>query len=375
MFVDDDELVLKAIDRLFQFQPYEVVTFLSAKEALSYLVENPVQVLVSDLRMPEMDGLDLLRQAQETRPETVRVVLSAYSDRESLLDAINSGNIYRYILKPWDAVELISVVRQSADMYSLRLENQRLAEALRSISVRDVVGGSDGANPEGVTLLHRYGAYVASELSRPVEDFSRVAELGSRVSGERSLRRSELLEYMETVGQAADELEAIRRDLVDDKLLVGLARELELDLNTAIQRVVSELNERRQGLPYEIREELASGLPGVTASPILLSRLLSQYLSFVLDHSSAAGEPPASSLRVETRGRDGRAELHVHCPGSFDARLWEEWEPLLQKLARSIGGALRKESAEAGKVILVVDFPAPSPRAGGSGGAGGRAGE
>ncbi len=362
VFVDDDELVLKAITRLFQFQPYQAVTFKDPAHALDFLRENPVQVLVSDLRMPEMDGLQLLRRAQEERPEVVRVVLSAYSDRESLLDAINNGNIYRYILKPWDAVELISVVRQSVDLYNLRRENQRLAEALRSISVKEVVGDDVSREPRGMTLLQRYGAYVASELSGPVAAFERVASLGGRVSSEQRMPRTELLDYIQTISDAVTELEAIRRDLVDDALLFGVAREMDLDLNTAVQRVAGELAESRGGLAVTLKEDLDSELPAVLTSPVLLSRLLTELLAFAVDHVERAHpdggdavEP--ATLRLRTRREGDHARLSICCAHQASRELWDEWQPLLEKLARANGASLRLESTDEGLSALQVEFP------------------
>jgi DNA-binding NarL/FixJ family response regulator len=340
VFVDDDELVLKAVARLFQFQPYEAVTFSDPSAALDYIRENPVQVLVSDLRMPEIDGLELLRRAQAEVPEVVRVVLSAYSDRESLLDAINTGNIYRYILKPWDAVELISVVRQSSELYNLRRENQRLAEAMRGLSVHDLVSEDLKREPRGVMLLERYGAYVASELSAPVGSFREGASLSGRVASEQKISRNELMRYVETVENALGELENIRRDLVDDTLLLGLARDLDLDLNTAVQRVAEELKESRGELELSFREELADYLPAVVSSPILLSRLLTELLTFALDHAPRSG---VLTLRTLTVGDHARYSLD--CPFAISTESWRTWYPLLDKLARSNGGVLSLSGA------------------------------
>jgi FixJ family two-component response regulator len=360
VFVDDDELVLKAIARLFQFQPYEALTFRDPKEALEFIRERAVQVLVSDLRMPEIDGLELLRQAQEANPDAVRVVLSAYSDRESLLDAINNGNIYRYILKPWDAVELISVVRQSADLYNLRRENQRLAEALRSVSVHDVVG-KIGSESRGVTLLERYGAYVASELSRPVDSFQRVASLGKRASSEQRIPRSELMTYLSTVESAVQELEAIRRDLIDDALLVGLAREMDLDLNTAIQRVAGELAENRGGLPMKLEEHLAEDTPAVVASPILLSRLLTEVLTFAVDHAADRGganeKGAVPPIRLVTQNTGNRAVLEIECTAAVSEEQRAQWQPLIEKLALTNGAALTFDPQDATAPRIRLEFP------------------
>ena len=376
VFVDDDDLVLKAVARLFQFQPYEAVTFSDAREALDYIRENPVQVLVSDLRMPEIDGLELLQQAQAEFPEVVRVVLSAYSDRESLLEAINSGNIYRYILKPWDAVELISVVRQSSDLYNLRRENQRLAETLRGLSVNEVVSEELKKEPRGVTLLERYGAYVASELSAPVSSFRHGASLAQRVPSETKISRGELMRYMETVEQALGQLEGIRRDLVDDSLLVGLARDMDLDLNTAIRRVAEELKDTRGELRVTLREHFVDRLPAVVSSPILLSRLLSELLTFAVDHA-----PASSTVTLRTLLVGDHARYSVDCLFSVPEDAWRTWHPLLDKLARSNGGVLsllRPEAEVAAEsahgddsedvwTTISVDFAKPITRRHGDG--------
>lgn len=130
VFVDDDVHVLKAIERLFRFEPFHVQVFTDPDAALDNLFDRRAHVVVTDLKMPYMSGLSLLERAEEYDQDTVRIVLSAFADRDSLLGAINTGLVHRYIVKPWDAVELKAVVRQAIDLHELRAERRRLLAEL-----------------------------------------------------------------------------------------------------------------------------------------------------------------------------------------------------------------------------------------------------
>ena len=102
----------------------------SGDEALRRLPDAEVAVIVTDYRMPGMSGVELLRRSQEIAPAAVRIVLTAYTDVDSLMDAINTGRIYHFIPKPWDPTELLLVVRRAAERYALASDNARLQDEL-----------------------------------------------------------------------------------------------------------------------------------------------------------------------------------------------------------------------------------------------------
>jgi two-component system, NtrC family, sensor kinase len=107
LFIDDEVNILRALERVFLDEDYEILTAGSAGEALDTLSSiSPVQVVVSDYRMPLMNGVELLRTVREKWPETVRAILSGYADMEAVVSAINDGQIYRFIPKPWNDDEL-----------------------------------------------------------------------------------------------------------------------------------------------------------------------------------------------------------------------------------------------------------------------------
>ena len=129
LIVDDEQDNLDA----FRFNFKRTFTILSAQsgpEALEILRERDVAVVVTDQRMPKMTGLELLSEARTVRPDAVGIILTAFTDVDVLIDAINQGEIYRYVTKPWDAKEVRGIMVQALERYTLRRENRRLLEQL-----------------------------------------------------------------------------------------------------------------------------------------------------------------------------------------------------------------------------------------------------
>jgi two-component system, NtrC family, response regulator HupR/HoxA len=105
LFVDDEERLLNSLKRGLIDESYKCLFANSGPEALKVLAANTVHVIVTDMRMPEMNGLELLRLVREKYPDIIRIVLSGYTQITTLLTAINEGHIYKYITKPWKLEE------------------------------------------------------------------------------------------------------------------------------------------------------------------------------------------------------------------------------------------------------------------------------
>jgi len=129
--VDDEENVLRALKRLFFDDDYEIITAASGNEGLRILEKEDAQIVISDYRMPEMSGVDFLREVCRRRPETVRIVLSGYADIASIVSAINEGQIYKFIPKPWNDAELKVTVANAVERYFLYKRNNELAAELQ----------------------------------------------------------------------------------------------------------------------------------------------------------------------------------------------------------------------------------------------------
>jgi response regulator RpfG family c-di-GMP phosphodiesterase len=106
LLLDDEPNILRALSRLLRRDGYRILTASTPQQAFALLAENDVQVVMSDQRMPEMTGTEFFRRVKEMYPDTIRLILSGYTDLKSVTDAINHGAIYRFLTKPWDDEEL-----------------------------------------------------------------------------------------------------------------------------------------------------------------------------------------------------------------------------------------------------------------------------
>ena len=127
--VDDEPNILSSLRRLFRARGFQVRVAESGSAGLALMETEPVDLVISDMRMPEMDGAKFLEHVRARWPDTVRLLLTGYSDISSIIDAINRGEIYRYITKPWDDNDIVLIVRQALERKALEQEKKRL-EAL-----------------------------------------------------------------------------------------------------------------------------------------------------------------------------------------------------------------------------------------------------
>jgi response regulator RpfG family c-di-GMP phosphodiesterase len=126
LLVDDEESILNSLRRLLRGQPYDLLLATSGAQALEILAQQPVNLVVSDARMPGMDGASLLAHVRERYPATARIMLTGYADPAAIIKAINDGQIHRYISKPWNDEELQLILRQSLEHQHSEQERERL---------------------------------------------------------------------------------------------------------------------------------------------------------------------------------------------------------------------------------------------------------
>lgn len=128
LLVDDEQTILNSLARLLGEQPYEVLLANSGEQALAIMAERSVDLIVSDARMPGMDGAALLARVYSLYPDTTRIILSGHAELDTLVNAINEGHVHRYIAKPWTNEDLVMAVRQSLTYQFSERERQRLEQ-------------------------------------------------------------------------------------------------------------------------------------------------------------------------------------------------------------------------------------------------------
>jgi response regulator RpfG family c-di-GMP phosphodiesterase len=129
--VDDEENILSSLRRLLRRDGYTILTATGGLAALELLATHPVDVIISDQRMPGMTGVEFLRKAKDMHPDSVRLMLSGYSDLQSVTDAINEGAIYKFLSKPWDDAMLRANIEEAFRRKLLADENRRLSSELK----------------------------------------------------------------------------------------------------------------------------------------------------------------------------------------------------------------------------------------------------
>src|SRR5499426_3709227 len=179
LFVDDEVNILRALQRLLRHEEMNVLSTDRASEALEIVAREPVQLVVTDQRMPEMSGVDLLSKVRERQPDVVRMLLTGYTEIDVAVDAINRGQIYRLVTKPWNDDELRATIRQALDHWDLKDEIKRLNQVTREQNFR----------------LH--------DMNRNLE--AKVRERTKQLVGKhQELRRA----YVQTVGALAEAVDA-----------------------------------------------------------------------------------------------------------------------------------------------------------------------
>lgn len=284
--VDDERDNLDALDRLFR-KKYSVLKALSGPEALSLLDLNPeIALIISDQRMPGMTGVQLLEQSIQTHPNTARILLTGYTDIESVIEAVNSGQIYRYVTKPWDPVDLGNAVERALERNRLSQElSQKNASLERALAELQQL---DEAKSNFMILINH-------ELKTPLTS---ILSFGSLL--EESLRGSEEHTYIARVLKSAERL----REITDDTLLIVSAQTGKL----RIEAQDCSLREIKPALPpslFETAHQKKQSLvfpeeDFVVQSDLrLLSQVFSRLLQNAVKFSAEQTQITLSAQRIE----------------------------------------------------------------------------
>lgn len=134
LVVDDEEIVLVALYETLRREAYEVVTTSDPATALAELKKGEFSVIITDQRMPTLTGLELLAQAREIQPNATRILITAVLSLDTVIDAINKGEIYRFVVKPWLREELLVTVKNASQRYDLLRQNARLQSTTQAMN-------------------------------------------------------------------------------------------------------------------------------------------------------------------------------------------------------------------------------------------------
>ncbi len=223
--VDDEADNLDALERLFR-KNYHVLRAQSGREALTILEQHqgPIALIITDQRMPEMTGVQLLEKTINTHPETLRILLTGYTDLESVIEAVNKGQIYRYLTKPWDSLDLLKTVEHATETFVIRRDLKSKTEELEKAF--NELKSLDTAKSNFMILINH-------ELKTPLTTLLSFSDLLSETKLD-----DEQQMMLNRIRKSADRL----KTLIDDVLLIVRAEtgQIRLDNNFQIIHQIDE---------------------------------------------------------------------------------------------------------------------------------------
>ena len=257
LVVDDEPDVLESLRHLFH-RSYRVLTAESGSPAIEMLGREDVHVILSDQRMPGMTGDAFLSQARHVRPDAVRMLFTGYADIQAVINAVNEGRIFRYILKPWDPTELEGIIRQAAEQYELLAERKRLIEQLQEANAQLTRANQELAEADALK-----GAFIevaSHEFNTPITLVLGLSELLKLLNPDRDPREREVVERIAGSSRQLARLVANTLTLMRDGDFRHTLRREPVPLAALLRDVAGRVEpfvaSRRQSLEVDVADDL-----------------------------------------------------------------------------------------------------------------------
>jgi response regulator RpfG family c-di-GMP phosphodiesterase len=192
--VDDEPGILSALRRVFRAKGFQVQIAEGGKAGLALLETQPFDLVISDMRMPEMDGAAFLEQVRMRWPDTIRLLLTGYADITAVMAAINKGEIYRYIAKPWDDNDILLIVRGALHHRSMMIEQKRLQALIKqqNIELKELNASLEVKVQERTKDLQQVNERLRSNFVTSIKVFTSLIEMRQKELAGHSRRVADL---------------------------------------------------------------------------------------------------------------------------------------------------------------------------------------
>lgn len=312
LFVDDEQSIITTLRRVFRnsdFDPYFVG---SGEEAINFLENNKIDVIVADYRMPEVDGLTLLKLVKEKYPDVMRIILTGYPDLTMLLDAVNEVSIFRVLLKPWRNDELMHAIRQALEYQRLIRKNRELIELttrqnkeLKEINSKLLSLVEEKTREwldikekliqmDKLSILGFMTGVVAHELNNPLTAIIAITEMSLRDAD----KNSEIYNDLKEIESAASKCREIvnrylrfTRSSRNDEMIPLSIHDV---INNAVRMMMPLLSKKRQHIELKLED-----------TPMLcgnFNRLLQVFLNLIRNSMDAMDEGGKIIISTENDG-------------------------------------------------------------------------
>ncbi len=286
--MDDEEKILKALKRLFRSEPCRTFFASGGPAALDILNAENVSVVITDLSMPGMDGFTLLDRVKAEYPDIIRIVMSGHSDTDTILNAINQGNLYRYIVKPFNEAELKITTKQAVELFNLQQDKrnlmQRLEEHNNLLEERVEKRTNQLLAIEKKAEIGKYASQIVHNMNNPL-----MAVFGSIGIVELMMKNAnpdmdKLQKFLGIMKKNACDLKKIIRSILDHAREGGPSRTEPVNINEIIARAL-EFFELDSIFKYKIEKNisLTENLPFMKGDSIQIKQIMDNLIKNAID--------------------------------------------------------------------------------------------
>ncbi len=316
LIVDDDQRVLKSLDRELHREGYEIFLAGSGEEGLQLLKQHDIAVVLSDLRMPHMDGVTFLEEVRQFKPEVVRLVLTGHGSKENAIEAINRSGVFSYIAKPWSPAELKTVITKAFQHYHLAAENRRLLALTQSQNreLKNLNADLKKSNQELAELnqlKNKFVGIAAHDLRNPLNTISGFSEILLYL--DIGPLNKEQHEFLTNIHNTAKETTALVNDLLDVSVIES--GKLVLNLQTgAITKLIedriaiSRLIAEKKGLKIHTQFQET---PEVRFDPRRINQVFDNLFTNAVKYS-----PEGANIYIEITAEENRVKVSVRDEGA-----------------------------------------------------------
>lgn len=325
LIIDDELEITKALARQFRSK-YNVFSTTSAEEGLAIMEKESIQVVLSDQRMPGMTGVDFFSRIKHKYPDALRLLLTGYTDIEAVVNAINEGQVFRYVTKPWNPAELESIIREAFEKYELITNNKKLIHRLNEANqtleekVKDRTKDLEKANVRLSELnleKNKYIGMVVHDLRNPIGVAATFAEM--LIQDFDILPTPDKLEYLGYVSQNCHYSLNLMNEFLDvSKIEAGI-----FDLNLTEQDYLKLVKEsiQQQGFKaarQEMTIELEASCPRLLAT--FDNNKILQVLNNLIGNAVKYSYPNSTiQVRIEKEGTSIVTHIIDHGQGISEA--------------------------------------------------------
>lgn len=286
--LDDEQNILESLQRLFFKEDFGVFTTTDFHEALDVLGKEKIKLILSDQRMPDISGVEFLKQVKAKYPDVIRILITGHADIQAAEDAINVGEVYRFINKPWNGEDLKASVRQAIKHYDLVIENRNLFEAMKTKNEELEVLNRKLKNMYEVQK--EFTSTVSHELRTPLASIKSTVDLV--LSGEPGGLTEDQTKFLTKTKNNVDRLHRLINDILDLTKLESGKTQLNLsfnDIRIVIQDDVEVQQQAANDKGLYLKVEISETIPQIPFDVDKMHQVLNNLVSNAIKFTENGG--------------------------------------------------------------------------------------